>query len=170
MESVDAIPSHTFGRRWVTVLIALFVVSRGVFIMQVEQPDRPFIQIMSPDNEWTDVMEWLEKTPVDTHVLADPNHAFSYGSSERVLGKRDLFFEASKDTALAIYSRDVALRVLERIEALGNFATLTPNKARKLAAAYDLDYLISERQMMLPEVYANQQFKVYALQPLPNNP
>ena len=170
MEFIDSTSTRTVGRRWVTVLIALFAVSRGVFIMQVERPDRRVIQMMPPDDEWTDVMEWLEQTPVDTHVLADPNHAFSYGSSERALGKRDLFFEAGKDTGMAIYSRDMALRVLERIEALGDFATLTPDKARALAVAYDLDYLISERQMTLPEVYANEQFKVYALQPLLNSP
>ncbi len=168
MESVDAASTRTAARRWVTVLVALFAISRGVFIMQVEQPDRRVIQMMPPDDEWTDVMEWLHQTPADTHVLADPNHAFDYGPSVRALGKRDLFFEASKDTALAIYSRDVALRVLERIEALGDFATLTPDQARALAAEYDLDCLISERPMMLPEVYANERFKVYALQPLPN--
>ena len=170
MEFIGATPTRTAVRRWVTVLIALFAVSRWVFIMQVEQPDRQIIQMVPPDDEWTDVMRWLEQTPADTHVLADPNHAFSYGSSERALGKRDLFFEASKDTAIAIYSRAVAVRVLERIEALGDFATLTPDKAQALAAAYDLHYLISERDMTLPEVYANKQFKVYALQPLPNTP
>ena len=170
METIDATSTRAASRRWVTALIALFAVSRGVFIMQVEQPDRQIIQMMPPDDQWTDVMEWLEQTPADTHVLADPNHAFSYGSSERALGKRDLFFEASKDTAMAIYSRAVALRVLERIEALGDFATLTPDRAQALAAAYDLHYLISERDMTLPEVYGNDQFTVYALQPLPNSP
>ena len=168
MESVDVTSTRTAARRWVTVLVALFAVSRGVFIMQVERPDRRVIQMMPPDNEWTDVMEWLDQTPADTHLLADPNHAFEYGPSVRALGRRDLFFEASKDTALAIYSRDVALRVLERIEALGDFATLTSDQAQALAAEYDLDYLISERPMALPEVYANEQFRVYAPQPLPN--
>jgi len=95
-------------------------------------------------------------------VLADPAHAFEHGS-ERAFGKRDLFYEASKDTALAIYSHDVALRVLDRIEALGDFATLSPERARALAAAYDLDYLISERPMDLPRAYGNDRFTVYAL-------
>jgi len=53
--------------------------------------------------------------------------------------------------------------VLERAQALGDFATLTPGTARTLAAKYDLDYLISERPVDLPRVYANGRFNVYAL-------
>ena len=163
MESVDPGAPLAAGRRWVTVLVALLAIARGVYIMEVERPERRVIQMTAPADPWTDVMGWLDRTPVDTHVLADPNHAFEHESSARVLGRRDLFLEASKDTALAIYSRDVALRVLERIEALGAFADLTPERARQIALRYDLDYLITERPMVLPEAYANERFKVYAL-------
>jgi len=150
-------------RRWVPIAVVLAAVSRGVYIMQVERPERRVVQIAAPEDPWTDVMRWLRQTPPDTHVLADPDHAFRYGSSARVLGERDLYLENGKDTALAIYSRSVASRVLERAQALGDFATLTPGTARTLAAKYDLDYLISERPVDLPRVYANGRFNVYAL-------
>jgi hypothetical protein len=150
-------------RRWVTVAMALAALSRGVYIMRVEQPGRSIIQVRVPEDQWTDVMRWLRSTPPQTHVLADPNHAFRYGTSERVLGERDVLLEDSKDTALAIYSRAAAARVLERIQAVGDFDALQPETIRALAASYDLDYMISERPMDLPRVYENGRFNVYAL-------
>ena len=57
---------------------------------------------------------------------------------------RDVFLEEVKDSAIAIYSRDVAQRVVERTAAIGDFAALTPEHARALAAKYDLDYLVTE--------------------------
>jgi hypothetical protein len=150
-------------RRWVTVAVALAAVSRGVYIMRVEQAGRSIIQVRVPEDQWTDVMRWLRSTPPQTHVLADPNHTFRYGTSERVLGERDVLLEGSKDTALAIYSRAAADRVLERIQAVGDFDALQPETLRALAAKYDLDYMISERPMALPRVYENGRFKVYVL-------
>lgn len=164
-----ALERRTTTRRWVPVVFALLAVSRGVFIMTVERPDRRVIQMAPPDDEWTDVMRWLDQTPVDAHVLADPNHVSSAGASARGLGRRDLFLEASKDGAIAIYSRTVASRFLERSAALGDFAALTPDRALALAAKYDLAYLLTERSMALPEVYTNERFRVYSLQrPVPD--
>ena len=62
----------------------------------------------------------------------------------RVSASRDVFLEDVKDSAIAIYSRDVAQRVVERAAALGDFTTLTPERARALATTYDLDYLVTE--------------------------
>jgi hypothetical protein len=150
-------------RRWVTVAVALVAVSRGVYIMQIEQAGRSIIQVRVPEDQWTDVMRWLRSTPPQTHVLADPNHAFRYGTSERVLGERDVLLEGSKDTALAIYSRAAAERVIERIQAVGDFDALQPETIRALAAKYNLDYMITERRMTLPRVYENGRFTVYVL-------
>ena len=150
--------------RWVTIVLALASLSRGAYIMLIEQPERRIIQRSLPDNQWSDVMSWVRQTPVDAHVLADPNHAFRYESSERILGQRDVFLEASKDTAVATYSRVIAHRVFERIQAVGDFETMTTDRARLLAARYDLDYLITERSLDLPRAYENAQFRVYALQ------
>jgi hypothetical protein len=150
-------------RRWVAVALAGAAVARGTYIMRVEQPGRPLVQIAVPQDDWTDVMQWLRSTPLDTHVLADPNHAFRYGTSERILGERDVLLEGSKDTALAIYSRAIAYRVRERIEAIGDFDELQPDTIKALAAEYDLGYLVTERPMPFTRVYANRRFNVYSL-------
>jgi hypothetical protein len=68
-----------------------------------------------------------------------------------------------KDSAIAIYSRDVAQRVVERSAALSDFTAVTPARARALAAKYDLDYLVTEGRLELPVVYENSQFRIYSL-------
>jgi hypothetical protein len=108
-------------------------------------------------------MQWIARTPPDTHVLADPGHAWKYGSSVRVTGERDVYLEEVKDLALALYSRDVALEALRRIADVRDFDAFTPGQLRTLAARYDLDYLVVDRDVELPVVYRNQQFRVYAL-------
>ena len=151
------------ARRWVTMVIAIVAVARGTYVLRVEQAGRPVIRVNVPQDEWTDVMRWLRTTPPDAHVLADPNHAFRYGTSERVLGERDVLLDDSKDTALAIYSRAIAYRVRERIDAIGDFDALQPQAIAALAARYDLSYLITERSMPFPRVYGNGRFSVYSL-------
>ena len=108
-------------------------------------------------------MEWLSRTPPDTHVLADPGHAWKYGTSVRVTGERDVYLEEVKDLALALYSRDVAVEALRRIADAHDFDALTPEQLRSLAARYDLDYLVVERDVDLPVAYRNEQFRVYRL-------
>ena len=109
-------------------------------------------------------MRWLSRQPVTTHVLADPGHSWKYGTSVRVSATRDVFLEDVKDSAIAIYSRDVAHRVVERAAALGDFTTMTPDRARELAAKYDLDYLVTEARLDLPVAYENGQFRIYSLE------
>lgn len=108
-------------------------------------------------------MRWMSRQPVTAHVLTDPGHAWKYGTSVRVSATRDVFLEDVKDSAIAIYSRDVAQRVVDRAAALGDFTTMTPERAQKLAAAYDLNYLVTEARLDLPQVYENSQFRIYAL-------
>jgi hypothetical protein len=74
-----------------------------------------------------------------------------------------VLLEDVKDSAVAIYSREIAVRYLERTRAIGDFNALTADAARQLAARYDLDYLVTENDLSLPVSYRNQQFKVYAL-------
>ena len=70
-------------------------------------------------------MRWIRAQPIDAHVLADPGHAWKYGTSVRVAAERDVFLEEVKDSAVAIYSRDVAIRVPERMRAVGDFDQMT---------------------------------------------
>jgi len=96
-------------------------------------------------------------------VLVDPGHAWRYGTSVRAAAHRDVFLEEVKDAALAIYSRSVAIRVTDRIRAVGNFQTMTESHAQELAVRYDLDYLVSDRQLALPPVFRAGRFVVYQL-------
>ena len=67
-----------------------------------------------------------------------------------------------KDLALALYSREVAVETLRRIGDAHNFESLTPEQLRALAARYDLDYLVGDRDLDLPVAYRNEQFRIYA--------
>ena len=155
------------GRIAKAVAIGLMVVSvsRGAYIMLVERPDRALFSMHLVESPWQDAMGWLSRQPVDTHVLADPGHSWKYGTSVRVSATRDVLLEDVKDSAIAIYSRDVAHRVVERAAAIGDFTTMTPDRARELAAKYDLNYLVTEGSLDLPLAYKNSQFRIYSLKP-----
>jgi len=140
-------------------------VSRGAYIMLVERSERALFSWHRVESPWEDAMRWIAQQPVRTHVLADPGHSWKYGTSVRVSATRDVFLEDVKDSAIAIYSRDVAQRVVERAAAIGDFATLTPERARVLSARYDLDYLVTEARLDLPQKYENSQFRIYSLKP-----
>jgi hypothetical protein len=149
--------------RVVAIAIVLVSVARGVYVMGVERSDRELFALHLPDSPWLDAMHWLATEPPSAHVLADPGHSWKYGSSVRVAAGRDVFLEDVKDSAIAIYSRDVAARVVERAAAIGDFSTLTAERALQLAERYDLNYVVTEAQMMLPLAYENERFHIYRL-------
>lgn len=155
--------STRFARRAITIAVIAIAIGRGVYVMRVENASEPVARIGFSQDNWSDVMGWIAKTPTDSHVIADPGHAWKYGTSVRVAGQRDVYLEEVKDTALALYSRDVAMWVLGRIQDAQNFDALTPAQLRALAARYDLDYLVVERDIDLPIAYRNDQFRVYSL-------
>ncbi|HNV04181.1 MAG TPA: hypothetical protein PKH99_12770 [Vicinamibacterales bacterium] len=147
------------------LLLVTAAAARGAWVMWVEHPGRSLVRIGLPHDDWQDAMAWLSRTPLDTHVLADPGHAWRYGTSVRVAAGRDVLLEEVKDSAMALYSRRVAARVAERIGALGDFGSLSPEGARALAAHYDLDYLVTDHRLDLPMVYRNARFTIYRLGP-----
>ena len=149
--------------RAVALVLALCSVARGVYILQVERAERSLFAFTIPPSPWKDAMDWLARAPRDAHVLADPGHAWKYGTSVRVAAARDVFHEEVKDTAVGIYSRDVAMRVTHRSRALGPFDQLTAERARQLAAEYHLDYLVTTNELPLPTAYRNGQFTIYRL-------
>jgi hypothetical protein len=158
-------PRSLTMRRAALAVAVVAVVGRGMFVWGVEHAGSPIARIEFPQDNWTDVMQWISRTPADTHVLADPGHAWKYGSSVRVSGERDVYLEEVKDLALALYSRDIAVEALRRIADVRDFDSFTPDQLRALATRYDLDYLVAERDLDLPVVYRNEQFRVYSLQP-----
>jgi len=157
-------PAFT-ARRGPIVAMALlaFATGRGIYVMLVERPERPLFEVRLPVSPWEDAMAWLRRQPADTHVLADPGHGWKYGTSVRVSAERDVLLEDVKDSALAIYSRDVAARFVDRVQAVGDFASMSPERAQELARRYDLDFLVTEADLALPVVYRNSRFRIYSL-------
>ena len=148
------------------VIAAVFLgaaAARGAYIMLVERPERALFEVRVPQSPWQDAMRWLARQPHAVHVLADPGHAWKYGTSVRVSAERDVLFEEVKDSALAIYSREAAVRFVERAGAVGDFGSLTADKARDLAHRYDLDYLVTEADLPLAAAYRNSRFRIYDL-------
>ncbi|MEQ1575702.1 MAG: hypothetical protein ABL993_15795 [Vicinamibacterales bacterium] len=160
----SATRAATHRRRVVVVaLLAALTVGRGGYIVFFEHPERRFARMGLPATDWQDAMDWLRGQPLDTHVLADPNHAFKYSTSVRIGAERDVLLEGGKDSAMALYAREVGVRVVERSAAIGDFAQMTPEHARELAGRYDLDYLVTEADLALPMAYRNAQMRIYSL-------
>jgi hypothetical protein len=144
-------------------LCALASAGRGYYILEVAQPERVLVQFDLPDTPWTDALRWLHTQPRDWHVLADPGHAYKYGISVRVGANRDTVLESVKDSALAMYDRDVAMRVKERTLATHDYDQLSLARIQKLDDQYDLDAVIVEANhlLALPLLYRNAEFAIY---------
>jgi hypothetical protein len=156
-------PRSPAVRRAMTAAVIAIAIGRGVFVWRAEHAGNPLVRIALPQDNWTDAMAWISRAPADRHVLADPGHAWKYGSSVRVAGEHDVYLEEVKDLALALYSRDVAIEALQRIRDSHGFDGLTPHQLRSLAERYDLDYLVVDRDVDLPLAYRNAQFRIYEL-------
>jgi hypothetical protein len=138
--------------------------ARGVYSLQVEHPERRFVQLALEDSDWVRVGRWMAtSTAVDSHVLADPDHDWKFGHSVRITARRDVLVEGVKDAALALYDRDVAMRVQGRLEAVGDFSTLDATSARALARRFDLDLLVIDKDVALEQLHREGRFRVYRL-------
>jgi hypothetical protein len=168
-ESGDAAPAPSaMARRplWACAAVAALALVRGGYAVLVEHPERPVFALAAPADAWSDVSAFLRRsTAPDTHVLADPNHAWRFGTSLRVLAARDVFLENVKDEAMSMYDRRMAARIAERRLALGAFDQRTAAELVALGRRFQLDVVVSERDLALPEMYRNPQFRVYRLTP-----
>jgi hypothetical protein len=116
-----------------------------------------------PDTDWGRAMAWARASDTSSGWLAAPDHAARYGTSLRVAAERDVFVEEIKDTAIGMYDRPIALRTRDRLAELGDFSTLTAERARELARTYELDYLVIERELPLPLAFQSGALRVYRL-------
>jgi len=148
----------------VAALTALSV-GRGIFLLTTAGDDRVLVRRDLPDTMWTDAMRWIGQQATDWHVLADPGHAWKYGTSVRAAALRDTVLESSKDAAMAMYDRQMAMRVRERITALDGFERFSTDDIRRLDARFDLDVAVREtgQPLDLPVLYRNDGFVVYDL-------
>jgi hypothetical protein len=161
--AAEGVTAATRRARAVALAIVLLSTVRGAYIMLVEFPDRRVAQMTVGDGDWGRAMAWARGSRPGGGWLADPGHAARYGTSVRVAAERDVFVEAIKDGAVGMYDRRVALRRRERVEALGHFATLSPDRARALASQYDLDYLVTEQTLDLPLEFSSGAVRIYRL-------
>jgi hypothetical protein len=144
-------------------IIALASLTRGAYVKVLRFPERPVALVGIREDDWGRAMAWARTTSVDSEWLADPMHAIRYGTSLRVAGERDVLVETVKDQAIGMYDRDVAMRTRDRLAAVGDFGSLTTDRARALGVAYGLDYLITDRSFDLPPAFESGQFRIYRL-------
>ena len=166
---LSTIPRRAVARG-VAVFLLVVSAARGGVVLFGEKDGR-LVTIDLPADDWTAAMSWLrDNTPRDAHVLADPGHAWRYGSSVRVGAERDLFHEDVKDAALAMYDRGVAMRVVERRDLTSGLPEKSVADLRALASEHELDLLVSDERLDLPVVYENATFRVYVLRHVPYIP
>mgnify|MGYP000844863259 CR=1 FL=1 len=117
-----------------------------------------------PRTDWDAAIAWIRTaTPADAFVLADPGHAWKFGTAVRIGAARDVYLEETKDVSMAMYSRDVAHRVRGRIDAVAGFAGMDTAAVRALALREGLTLLVSERTFDLPVLHAAGAVRVYDL-------
>jgi hypothetical protein len=152
------------ARQVIAAALLLASAARGAYIVTVESEGRLAIVDLEP-TAWTDAMSWLRRQPSNWHVLADPLHAATLGPSVRVAAERDTLLESNKDSALAMYDRNVAMRLAERQRAVGDFSSLRVEDIRHLAQTYGLDVFVDRdtRRFDLPILYKNVEFNIYDL-------
>lgn len=157
------------GGRWVPTMavaaIAVLCVGRGIYTLGEGGPDRALFRLSLPDDDWSRAMGWLRTQPSNWLILADPDHAWKYGTSVRVAASRDVVLEAVKDSAISLYDRHVAMRVFERTQSLGSFGSMSVEDARALGRQYGAAVLVTEatQTLALPRLYTNPGFTVYDL-------
>jgi hypothetical protein len=144
------------------VILALST-ARGVYGCFIQFPDRRVVAIDFQHADWRDAMAWARTTDPASGWLADPHHAALYGSTVRAAGQRDVLIDLLKDPALAMYDRNLAMRLADRERALATLAWDTPDGARALGRRYGLDYLVIDRELALPLAHRSGSLFIYRL-------
>ncbi len=148
--------------RVVLAVLIVAAVARGVYVLRIEH-DNPLVAVRPQETDWHRLGRWIAaSTPRSAHFLVHPEHVFRYGSSFRVVAKRDVLVEAVKDRAVAMYSREGALRLQERLRAAGELDVVDERRFAALADRYDLDYLVTERRLNLPMVHREGRLRLYS--------
>jgi hypothetical protein len=149
--------------RIVMAILLVAAVARGVYVLRIEH-DNPLVAVWPPETDWRRLGRWIAATtPRGAHFLVHPEHVHRYGTSFRVVAERDVLLEVGKDRAMAIYSRQAAMWVEERLHAVGELDVIDEGRITALAHRYDLDYLVTERQLDFPMVRREGALRLYRL-------
>ncbi len=145
-------------------ILAVASATRGAYILAIET-QRPLARLGLPDGDWQRVATWARtSTPESAHFLVDPTDLDRSGVSFRVAAGRDVFIEPSKDPSIAMYSRDIAMRVKERQAALPDFNLVTVDMLRAATARYGLTHFVTVRTFPLTTVFRSGRLHVYVLE------
>lgn len=161
-------PAAGRTRPWLSRALALVLVAtsvmRGVYVGFLESPSRPTLAFDLPDDDWGAALAWVRAdTPRDAFVLADPGHAWRFGTAVRIGAERDVFLEETKDVAMAMYSKAAAARVAARIDQVSGFDGLDEAAIQALAGRDGLTVLVTERRLQLPVLHVQGAVRVYRL-------
>lgn len=166
---VDRPASQSPPARWpraVGAILVLASLGRGTYVGLLETPGRPVFAPHLPADDWSTALDWVRtSTPVDTFVLADPGHAWKFGTAVRIGARRDVFLEETKDVAMAMYSKPAAERIRRRIDQAVGFADMDEAALQRLAAGEGLDVLVTERPLALPVLHRAGAVRIYRLRP-----
>ena len=147
----------------IAAIAIVFSLGRGLYTSFVQFPDRKVFAVDIQHDDWRDAMQFASATEPDSGWLADPAHAARYGSSLRAAARRDVLIEELKDRAIAMYDRDIAMRVGDRERAFAGLQWNTPDGARALAQRFGLDYLVVDRELDLPLVHRAGSLFIYRI-------
>jgi hypothetical protein len=147
----------------VTAVLLVLSLGRGLYTCYVQFPDRRLFAVDVQHDDWREAMRFAASTDPSSGWLADPIHAARYGASVRAVGRRDVLIEELKDRAIAMYDRDVAMRVNDRLRALEALPWDTPDGARGLARRFGLDYLVIDRELALPLAHRSGSLYIYRI-------
>lgn len=148
--------------RLAAAALVVLSLARGAYVMHVEFPERPLFE-REVSGDWGRIAAWVRSTPPDSSWLADPLHAALYGTSLRMAAAHDVFVEGTKDAAIGMYDRSVALRTRDRLQRVALFTEMSADQLRDVGRDYQLDYLISESEMPMPLIYQSGLIRVYRL-------
>ena len=156
-------PADTRARVVLAILLVA-AAARGFYILRIEHHN-PLVAVWPQETDWRRLGRWIAATtPRDAHFLLHPEHVYRYGSSFRVVAQRDVLLEVVKDRAMAMYSREAAIRLEERLQAAGDVAVIDEGRIAVLANRYDLDYLVTERELDLRLVHQEGVLRLYRLE------
>jgi hypothetical protein len=153
------------ARQVAVAAVLLLAVGRGIYTLHESGAARPLVRVDLRNDDWTEAMAWLRTQPADWQVLANPDHAWLYGTSVRVAAARDVVVESVKDSAISMYDRGVAMRTAERLAAVSSYDTLDAERARSIGRRYGASVVVTEaaRPLELPLLHRNASFAVYDL-------
>ena len=151
------------ARWWASLILASAL--RGYYVVRVES-DHPLVEIRPQAAGWIAAMDWLRTQPTSWHVLADPHHAWRFGSSVRVAARTRHRARAEQRLGIRdLRSRSALVGCSNESQALDRFDEFSAADVRKSSTGYGIDVFVDRaaRRFEFPVLYRNDEFIIYDL-------